>query len=239
MWEEHLVAVERMQQKLEYRFNTPELLIQALTHRSFVNEQRDEGFQDNERLEFLGDAVLDLVVSHVIMDCFPEFPEGDLSKLRASIVNETQLALMATSRLDLGEYLLLGRGEENTGGREKSSILADAYEALIAALYLDGGLPPVFRLVSEHFVGKLIEVQLEGFDRDYKTQLQEHAQIQYHQTPRYSVMREEGPDHAKEFEVAVSIQGVFYGVGQGRSKKEAEQQAALSTLKMLIRGSGR
>ena len=239
MHDEHLDAVKTLQQKLEYEFERPELLVQALTHRSFVNEQRDEDFQDNERMEFLGDAVLDLVVSHVIMDCFPDFPEGDLSKLRASIVNETQLAQVASSRLELGSFLLLGRGEENTGGREKSSILADAYEALIAALYLDGGLAPVFRLVSDHFVGKLIEVQVEGFDQDYKTQLQEHAQLNYHQTPRYWLMREEGPDHAKEFEVATSIAGVFYGVGQGRSKKEAEQRAALATLKMLIRGKGR
>ena len=235
MWRRHRALLEALQGRLDHRFQQPELLLQALTHRSFINEHRDEAYEDNERLEFLGDAVLDLVVSHVIMDVFPEFPEGQLSKLRAAIVNETELAGIARMNLDLGSYLLLGKGEENTGGREKNSIIADAYEAVVASLYLDDGLETAFRVVSEHFVAKLIEVQVEGFDRDHKTQLQEHSQLQYRETPRYLVTREEGPDHAKRFEVVTSIAGTYFGVGRGRSKKEAEQEAAKATLNMLLR----
>ncbi|NOZ85391.1 MAG: ribonuclease III [Deltaproteobacteria bacterium] len=236
LFERHWAELERLEERLRYRFKDRKLLLVAVTHRSFINEHKGQGYHDNERLEFLGDAVLELVISHSIMEWFPGFPEGQLSKLRASIVNESHLAIVARVFVDLGSFLLLGKGEENTGGRQKPSILADAYEALLGALYLDGGLAPVFRIVGEHFVAKLIEAQVEGYDRDFKTQLQELSQARFDETPAYVVTLEQGPSHEKHFEVAAVISGVFYGIGRGKSKKEAEQAAAQATLKILLKG---
>jgi ribonuclease III len=204
----------------------------ALTHKSYVNEHRAEALVDNERLEFLGDAVIDLAVSHRLMELFPEAQEGTLSKLRASIVNELGLSRVAQD-IGLGELLLLGRGEEQTGGRSKPSVLADALEAVVAALYLGGGLPLVLRFVDRFFGNVLGNASSDMPDRDYKTQVQELAQGRLRATPRYRVIDEQGPDHAKTFVVEVTISGQAYGTGEGRSKKDAEQLAARKALERL------
>jgi len=203
----------------------------ALTHKSYCNEHRDEHVMDNERLEFLGDAVVDLVVSHRLMERFPGADEGELSKLRALIVNEEALARIARE-LRVGELLRMGRGEELTGGREKSSVLADSLEAVIAAVYLTQGLPGAMVLVDRHFADALNGVAEGRSGDDYKTRLQELMQSQGRLPPRYRVVAEDGPDHAKTFEVEVSVGGEVFGRASGRNKKEAEQAAARKTLEM-------
>jgi ribonuclease-3 len=204
----------------------------ALTHKSYVNEHRGEGLADNERLEFLGDAVIDLAVSHRLMERFPAAREGDLSKMRAAVVDEPGLAAMARA-LDLGAVLRLGRGEELTGGRGKPSVLADAMEAVVAAVYLEGGLEAVLALV-DRFLGEALERAAAGtLDRDHKTHLQELAQSRLRATPQYRVVAESGPDHAKTFEVEVDLRGEAMGRAAGRSKKEAEQAAARLGLEAL------
>jgi ribonuclease-3 len=205
----------------------------ALTHKSYVNEHRDEeGLTDNERLEFLGDAVIDLAVSHRLMERFPDAREGDLSKMRAAVVDEQGLSEMARA-LDLGALLRLGRGEELTGGRNKASLLADAMEAVVAALYLDDGLAPVLALI-DRFLGDAFARAAAGtLDRDFKTQLQELAQSRLRATPRYRVVREQGPDHSKNIDVETDLRGEVLGRGTGRSKKDAEQAAAKLALDEL------
>src|SRR6266542_3114580 len=207
----------------------------ALTHKSYVNEHRDEeGLADNERLEFLGDAVIDLAVSHRLMERFPTAREGDLSKMRAAVVDEQGLSEMARA-LDLGALLRLGRGEELTGGRQKASLLADAMEAVIAAVFVGGGLEPVLGIV-DRFLGEAFARAAAGtLDRDYKTQLQEVAQSRLRATPRYRVIAEHGPDHSKTFEVETDLKGEVVGRGAGRSKKDAEQAAAKLALDALAR----
>jgi ribonuclease-3 len=212
--------------------------VAALTHKSYVNEHRDEaGLTDNERLEFLGDAVIDLAVSHRLMERFPVASEGDLSKMRAAVVDEQGLSEMARA-LDLGALLRLGRGEELTGGRRKASLLADAMEAVVATLYLGGGLEAVLTLV-DRFLGEAFARAAAGtLDRDYKTQLQELAQSRLRATPRYRVVGEHGPDHSKTFEVETDLRGEVLGRGTGRSKKDAEQAAAKLALDQLGRRFG-
>jgi ribonuclease III len=207
----------------------------AVTHKSYVNEHRDQpGLLDNERLEFLGDAVIDLVVSHRLMERFPEAREGDLSKMRAAVVDELGLCEMARA-LDLGSLLRLGRGEELTGGRQKASLLADAMEAVIAAVFLEAGLGPVL-LIADRFLGDAFARATAGtLDRDFKTQLQELAQSRLRSTPRYRVVAERGPDHSKTFEVETELKGEVLGQGVGRSKKDAEQAAAKLALEALAR----
>ncbi len=218
-------AVEALEARLAQPIVNAEVALAALTHKSFVNEHRNEGMADNERLEFLGDAVLDLAVSHRLMERFPEAREGELSKIRAAVVDEPGLARMART-LELGPLLRLGRGEELTGGREKSSLLADAMEAVVAALYLGGGLEPVLALL-DRFLGEAFARAAAGtLDRDYKTQLQELAQSRLRASPRYRVVAEHGPDHSKVFDVEAEIKGEVVGRGTGRSKKDAEQAAA-------------
>jgi ribonuclease-3 len=211
----------------------PPLLEQALTHRSYAYEHG--GLPTNERLEFLGDAVLGLVVTDEIYARFPALPEGQLAKLRAAVVNMRALAEVARG-ISLGEWLLLGRGEEATGGRDKASILADTLEALIGATWLGGGLeesrPVVLRLVADH-----IDVAQElGAGLDWKTSLQELAAVRGFGPPVYEVA-ESGPDHAKLFRAKVRLGDAEYGVGEGRSKKEAEQKAAAVSYDALSTGS--
>lgn len=225
-----LSAAERVQaleERLQLRFAQPELGRAALTHKSYVNEHRDERLVDNQRLEFLGDAVIDLAVSHRLMERYPDANEGELTKRRALIVNEEGLARVARS-LRLGELLLLGRGELRTGGADRASLLADAMEAVIAAVYLGGGLPDVLRLVDLHFG--------DAFERhglDYKTLLQEEVHARLKLSPRYLLVSESGPEHEKQFEVEVTIGSRLYARAVGRNKKEAEQAAARATLEML------
>jgi ribonuclease-3 len=225
-------AVQALEERLGVGLADPQVALAAVTHKSFVNEHRGEGLQDNERLEFLGDAVLDLAVSHRLMERFPDAREGELSKIRAAVVDEAGLARMARA-LELGPLLRLGRGEELTGGREKSSLLADAMEAVVAALYLGGGLAPVLALL-DRFLGDAFARAAAGtLDRDWKTQLQELAQSRMRVSPRYRVVAEHGPDHSKIFDVELELRGEVVGRGAGRSKKDAEQAAAKLALETL------
>jgi len=224
--------VSTLEERTGVAFRAPLTARAAVTHRSFVNEHPGEGLEDNERLEFLGDAVIDLAISHRLMERFPAASEGELSKMRAAVVDEPGLAGLARS-LELGPLLRLGRGEELTGGREKPSLLADAMEAVVAAVYLEGGLAAVLGLV-DRYLGEVFDRASAGtLDRDFKTQLQEVAQSRFRLAPRYRVVAELGPDHAKRFDVEVELRGEVVGRATGRSKKDAEQAAARLALEAL------
>jgi ribonuclease-3 len=230
-------AVVALEERLLMALADPAVALAAITHKSYVNEHRGEALCDNERLEFLGDAVIDLAVSHRLMERFPDAREGELSKIRAALVDEAALARIARE-LDLGALLRLGRGEELTGGRQKSSLLADALEAVIAAIYLGGGLAPVLGLV-DRFLGEAFERAAAGtLDRDYKTQFQELSQSRLRVAPRYRVVAEHGPDHSKVFDVELELRGEVVGRGAGRSKKDAEQAAAKAALDTLQARNG-
>ncbi len=225
--------VGALEERLGVQFADRATALAAVTHKSYANEHRIEtGLADNERLEFLGDAVIDLAVSHRLMERFPEAREGELSKMRAAVVDELGLCEMARA-LELGRLLRLGRGEELTGGRQKASLLADAMEAVIAAVFLESGLSPVLRIV-DRFLGDAFARATAGtLDRDFKTQMQELAQSRLRATPRYRVVAERGPDHSKTFEVELDLRGEVLGSGTGRSKKDAEQAAAKLALEAL------
>ena len=212
---------------LGHRFARPEHLVVALTHCSF-----GEG-RDNETLEFLGDAVLALAMSDLLMSRFPDAREGELSKIRASLVNAEVLGRKAR-QLDLGRWLHLGKGEDRSGGREKVSILAAAYEALLGAVYLDAGYERARAVVQAHFAADVEEHLTVGL-RDYKTQLQELTQRLFRETPAYTLVEESGPDHEKRFVSEIAIGGRTRGRGVGRSKKTAEQAAAMEALATLAR----
>ncbi|MBF0508538.1 MAG: ribonuclease III [Deltaproteobacteria bacterium] len=217
---------------LEYHFKDPQLLDQSLCHRSFVNENPGMGLRDNELLEFLGDAVLELAIRSLLMSSFPMAKEGELTKIKSSLVNEASLAMLARD-LNLGKYLKLGRGEELTHGREKDSLLADCFEAVIGAVYQDGGLDPAEQMIEVFFTPLLDRARPQELVKDFKTMLQEHCQEVYKETPDYNVEREIGPDHNKTFFVTLSVQGKILARGQGRSKKTAEQAAAQEALQGL------
>lgn len=227
-------ATSSFQESINYTFKDESLLIQALTHKSYANEK---GVPDNERFEFLGDAVLNLIVSDYLIKRFPEYTEGDLSKLKAFIVNENTLSRIA-EELHLGDYLLLGKGEEITGGRRKTSILADTLEALIAAIYLDGGFDAASSLVIRFISREIHEMDAKGILYDFKTELQEYSQRIFGSLPYYRITGEYGPNHEKTFEVEVTINGEIYGRRTGNSKKEAEQSAAAMALNKLRRIKG-
>ena len=226
-------GLDEIQRRLGYRFQRSSLLIEALTHKSYLNEAKEADKGDNERLEFLGDAVLDLVVSEHLLAVFPDAAEGELSKLRARLVSEKTLARVAR-RIGLGELLRLGRGETKTHGHSKPSILADALEAVLAGVYLDGGLDAAAASVKAAFSEELASCDRSLLARgDFKTDLQEVCQREFEMLPRYRTIRETGPDHEKLFEVEILIRGERYGVGVGKSKKEAEQVAAKHALEKL------
>lgn len=220
-----------IEKQIQYVFNNKELLREALRHSSFVNEQPAAGLRDNERLEFLGDAVLNLVVGHLLMQHYPALKEGDLSRMRAGLVNELQLAAIARS-LDLGAYLCLGKGERQTRGREKNSILADSFEALTAAIYLDGGFQAAFGFIETRFVPILESVYPAAGSLDYKSRLQQWVQERQSGVPKYSIFKTTGPDHDKTFWVSLKVLGTAT-VGCGKSKKTAEQDAARKALEIL------
>jgi ribonuclease-3 len=220
---------KELDRALGVRFRDAALREAAVTHRSYAFEQERE--VNNERLEFLGDAVLGLVVTDVAYREFPEMPEGELAKLRAAIVNMSALADVARD-LGLGEFILLGKGEEMSGGRDKASILADALEAVLGAVYLDRGLDTARKLIERLFRPRMVAyVRGEGA-RDYKTILQELASSDHHALPEYRIS-DRGPDHEKEFTATVYLAGTAWGTGIGRSKKEAEQQAAHEAYRRL------
>ncbi len=220
-----------IEEKLGYQFQSKALLAEALRHSSYVNEQPESDLRDNERFEFLGDAVLNLIVGHILMERYPHLKEGDLSRTRANLVNETQLATMARA-INLGSHLQLGKGEIQTNGMEKNSILAGAYEALIAALYLDSGYKATFSIIEKNFVPILDQVHSASDSYDYKSRLQEWVQEKHSTIPKYKIVDEQGPDHDKTFWVSVKVFGIE-AQGTGKNKKAAEQDAARQALEIL------
>lgn len=224
--EDGLSAIER---KLDYRFRDRSLLEEALTHRTYVNETG--AGKDNQRLEFFGDSVLDFLLSDMLLVQFPTSREGELTRIRAALVDEVSLSRIA-AELDLGAALRLGRGEDKGGGRQKRSLLADAFEALLAALYLDGGIDPARRVVADLFRPLFTSPDLLC-GRDSKTELQELARLARGQLPRYQLKQVTGPDHDKRFTVEIYLGVELMGEGVGRSKKEAEQDAARAATLLL------
>jgi ribonuclease-3 len=230
---------EPLEASLGYRFASRELLARAFTHRSSAHEKNaissvddSSSIGDNEQLEFLGDSILGFVVSDALLAAHPDYPEGRLSKLKAQLVSASHLHAVA-SRLRLGEYLLLGRGEELSGGREKKALLANAVEALIAALYLDGGIEPARRFVLQHVVGESEPAAEEALAADYKSALQELAQSLKLPQPRYDIVAEHGPEHAKTFVVEARVGREWASRAEGPSKKSAGQKAAQDVIRQL------
>lgn len=225
---ERIQELAFLQKQISYTFQDISLLNKALTHKSYVNEN-SQSLKDNERFEFLGDSVLDLIVSGYIIKAFPDFAEGTLSKIRAAVVNESCLAELAR-QIDLGRYLLLGKGEASSGGREKNSLLANAYEALAGAVYFDSNLETALEIYLPVLDKEIAKYAETVRFRDYKSELQEYTQTHFICIPSYNIVNERGPAHAKEFEVVVMVQESLRGRGNGKSKKEAEQAAAKSAL---------
>ena len=222
-----------LEKAVGYRFRNQALLEEALTHPSRANESL-ERLADNQRLEFFGDAILDFLVSHLLYTRFPDAREGELTRMRAALVDEANLARVAAA-LELGTWLSLGRGEEKSGGREKRSILADACEALLAAVYLDGGIAAARKVVTRLFADSAAASLAGTVSRDYKTELQEFAQASYATAPAYELIAADGPAHDRSYCVRVLLNGAPAGEGSGRSKKEAQQAAARQALAMLGR----
>ena len=227
--------LESLQDQIKYKFSDFKLLNKALTHRSYANEN-SEPIQHNERLEFLGDSVLDILVSNYLVNQYSEFAEGTLSKIRAAVVNETCLARLAKN-IKLGNYLLLGRGENLSGGREKASILADTFEALAGAVFCDGKFDAASNIFLPLLIEEITQTAQSWSFRDFKSDLQEYTQNKLVCIPSYKVVREIGPDHAKKFEVIVIIKNEVEGKGFGRSKKEAEQAAAKMAMENYSKNS--
>ena len=223
--------IKDLETAIGYRFRNISLLQNALTHSSYANERWHNSLLSNERLEFLGDSVLGMLVAEYLYRNFPDRPEGELTRMRADMVCETTLAA-AANRIGLGDHLLLGHGEEQGGGRSRDSILADAVESVIAACFLDGGLDAALNFVRQFI---LVEVPVNKLHNvDYKTQLQELVQQKKNQVLSYVLVGESGPDHDKQFDVEVSLNGAIVGYGRGSSKKRAEQDAARAAIKKLF-----
>ena len=224
--------MQGLEKKLNYTFRNPELLSEALNHSSYANEHRNDHVRSNERLEFLGDSVLGFVTAEYLFALHPDMPEGDLTRIRAALVCEESLHEVA-QKLELGGYLKLGRGEENGGGRKRPSILADAMEAIFAAVYLDGGITEASALIHRVLLDVEREEVVQQRRQDYKTALQELVQRTPGHVITYQLVWETGPDHCRVFVMEVSVNGKAVGRGEGRSKKEAEQAAAAAALKAL------
>ncbi len=222
--------LEEFEEKINYTFENKELLTVALSHSSYANEKK-KSRHSNERLEFLGDSVLSIVVSQYLFEHFKHLPEGELTKIRASLVCEKALHEFA-QKIDLGDHILLGKGEENTGGRQRASILADAFEAVIAAIYLDGGLDAASKHILR-FIPKDIDSRHSVSFSDHKTILQEIIQKNPEERIEYKLVGQSGPDHDKAFEVQVYLNSNVIGTGKGKSKKEAEQMAAKEALELM------
>ena len=225
--------IKDLETVMGYRFRNISLLQNALTHSSYANERYRNSLMSNERLEFLGDSILGMVVAEHLYRSFPDRPEGELTRMRADMVCETALAAVA-DRLQLGQHVLLGHGEARFGGRTRNSILADAVESVIAACYLDGGMS-----VAETFIRNFVLCNVPAerlHNTDYKTALQELVQQKKDQVLRYELIAESGPDHDKQFTVSVSLNGTVVGTGSGRSKARAEQDAARTAIEKLFPG---
>lgn len=229
--EERMASLREMEERLSYRFNDVGWLDKALTHKSYIHQTNTLQRVSNEVLEFLGDAVLTLVVSHLLLQKFPEADEGILSKKRADLVKQSSLALLS-KQLCLEGPLLLGKSEVLNGGRMKASILANAYEALVGAIYMDSGFDRIFEIIQNH-LKPYLESQISSLFDDYKSLLQEHSQRVHGVSPQYRVLNESGPDHDKRFQASVAIKGEIKGIGWGKSKKEAQQEAAKKALEEI------
>ncbi len=226
--------LNKLQKNLKIKFKDKSLLNRALTHRSYVNEYRT-GLKDNERLEYLGDSVLAVVINEYLFKRYEDYPEGDLAKIKSAVVSESTLARVA-AEINLGSFLLMGRGEERCGGRERPSILANTFEAVIGALYLDAGLKE-----SKKYILSLLKNHIERIDklsylRDPKTALQEYVQGKYKERPQYEIVKESGPDHSKQFTVKLVVHGKEVSFGVGTSKRKAEMDAAKIVLEGIWKG---
>lgn len=226
-------GMQCLQDNLGYLFTDSSLLVEALTHKSYSNEQPGKPIACNERLEFLGDAVLDLVVSRYMFRRFPDAQEGELTRIRAEVVSEKGLSVIARS-LQLGSFLHLGRGEERSGGRDKDSLMANALEALLGAVFCDGGFGPACDLVERLFAKPIAEAAQRKHGLDHKTHLQEITQSRYAQVPEYVLVCEAGPEHRRHYTVEVRLADKPLGQGQGSTKKKAEQAAALVAISRLV-----
>lgn len=227
-----LKNIENLEKTIQYTFRNKDNLILALTHSSYANEYKSEKLESNERIEFLGDSVLSVIISENIYKNYSHLSEGEMTKFRANVVCETSLEHCASS-LNIGQYLLLGKGEEFTGGRTRTSILSDAMEALIGAIYIDGGFESAKNFVINH-MNKYIDESIKGeIFLDYKTQLQEIVQKSNDHKVSYEIIDEKGPDHNKIFVSQVKLDEKVIGKGEGRTKKEAEQMAAKNSLKQI------
>lgn len=220
---------EEFMTKIGVTFSNTDLLREALTHRSYLNESEEKGIDHNERLEFLGDAVLELITTEYLFELYPDRPEGELTSFRAALVRTESLATEAKS-LNYGDFILMSKGEEATGGRKRQYILANTFEAVLGAIYLDQGLPVCRTFLERVLLPKTAEIVEKRLDIDPKSKLQEIAQEELRHTPSYSLIFEEGPDHDKIFTMAVVINDSQFGEGKGKSKQEAEQNAANSAL---------
>ena len=223
--------IKDLENAIGYRFQNIQLLHNALTHSSYANERWHNSLLSNERLEFLGDSVLGMLVADYLYRTFPDRPEGELTRMRADMVCEQTLAA-AANKIGIGEHLMLGHGEEQGGGRSRNSILADAMESVIAACFLDGGIAAALKVVQQFILVEVPVTKLHNVD--YKTKLQELVQQKKNQVLSYALVGESGPDHDKHFEVEVSLNGKVVGTGSGSSKKRAEQSAAASAVENLF-----
>ncbi|MEI6886724.1 MAG: ribonuclease III [bacterium] len=223
---------EELEKILGVKFNDTVLLKSALIHRSFLNEVKNTEFENNERLEFLGDAVLELLTSDFLFKKLPDRLEGDLTSFRAALVKTDSLAEIST-KLGIGKYIYMSRGEETTGGRNRTYVLANTFEAILGAIYLDSGLETVNSFLLRELYGKTDAIVASRSDIDPKSRLQEISQLTFKSTPYYELKDEEGPDHSKVFTMCVKIDNKVYGSGKGKSKQDAEQSAALEALKVL------
>lgn len=224
--------MQPLESRIHYKFRNSLLLAEALTHPSLAYESQKKNF-DNQRMEFLGDAVLQLVVTEELYKMFPDFPEGQLTKLRSRVVSRRALAHFAMA-IQLGDYVLLGKGEEATGGRRRASTLADAFESLIGAVYLDSGLAPARELILRLFESEIGQMAISPDERNPKGELQEVLQAIHSQAPAYRVIGESGPDHRRVFQSEVSWCGKVLASGKGKSKKDAEARAAAEALRARV-----
>jgi ribonuclease-3 len=227
-----VAEIEQLQETISFFFGDRALLQQALVHRSFLNENPGSTLPSNERLEFLGDALLDFIVGEYLYERCPEMDEGQLTSVRAALIRAKTLARFAQN-IQLGDYIYLSRGEDESGGRSKAGLLADAFEALVAAIYLDRNLEVVKEFVMSFVEPETTRILERGLERDHKSRLQEWAQGELQLTPIYRTVSERGPDHAKQFTVEVLIGDQVYGRGEGRSKQDAEQHAAQQALEEI------
>lgn len=230
-----MISLADFQRQVGLRFQQPDLLAQALTHRSFINEQPDAALRDNERLEFLGDSVLDFIITRMVFERYPDLPEGDLTRLRAALVRTETLAELADA-CQIGGALRMGKGEDSSGGRRRITILCDAFEALLGALYLDQGLAAVTDFVLPLLVPRADHILAEGLHLDARSALQEWSQAVHNMTPTYRVVSATGPDHDPAFTVEVLIGQRLAGRGTGKSKQAAAQAAARAVLRLVEAG---